>query len=109
MYSCSQLHNARWLTLANRICRLYISTEDPEENLQTMTNFIIFYFAPSWFDIKHHSSICNGPKNFFRNAQRLNELSSSVQTIVKPVLERNAYFAHVENVLLAMLVDDNQK
>ena len=56
LYSCGQVHNAPWLTLANRICRLYISTEDPEENLQTMTNFIIFYFAPSWFDIKHHSS-----------------------------------------------------
>ena len=45
LYSCGQLHNARWLTLANRICRLYISTEDPEENLQTMTKFIISYFT----------------------------------------------------------------
>ena len=32
-----------------------------------------------------------------------------VQEIALRVLERNAYFAHPENILLGMLADENQK
>ena len=31
--SPGNIHHARWLTRANRILRLYVSTKNPEENL----------------------------------------------------------------------------
>ena len=31
------INHSRWLTLANRVCRLYISTIDPNTNLQMIT------------------------------------------------------------------------
>ena len=39
--------------------------------------------------------------------QLLKLLPSAVTNIVKPYIARNAYFAHPENVLLAMMMDDD--
>jgi hypothetical protein len=39
--------------------------------------------------------------------QLLKYLSPAVNNIVKPYIVRNAYFAHPENVLLAMLTDED--
>jgi len=38
--------HSRWLTTVNRILRLYISTETPDENLITLTEFILKVYAP---------------------------------------------------------------
>ncbi|GBN90165.1 hypothetical protein AVEN_89842-1 [Araneus ventricosus] len=43
------LNSARWLTTANRILRLYISTSDPSNELITLVVFILRVYAPSWF------------------------------------------------------------
>lgn len=44
--------HSRWLTTANSILRLYVATENPSENLATLTEFIIKVYAPMWFRIK---------------------------------------------------------
>lgn len=41
-----KLSHARWLTTANRIVRLYISTPTPSENLVKIATFIIKVYAP---------------------------------------------------------------
>ena len=47
-----KLHNARWLTLANRILRLYVSTTNPSEQLYSLVHFVINLYAPAWFQVK---------------------------------------------------------
>ncbi|GBM15759.1 hypothetical protein AVEN_248553-1, partial [Araneus ventricosus] len=76
------LNLARWLTIANRILRLYISTSDPSNELITLVVFFLRVYAPSWFRIMVHDSIKDG-------ARHLNQL-----------------FAALENILLAMLTDE---
>ena len=43
---------SRWLTLANRVLRLYASTSTPSKNLKTLADFIVNLYVPTWFDIK---------------------------------------------------------
>lgn len=55
--SPGKLSHARWLTTANRILRLYISTDSPCETLQKLTEFIVEVYAYCWFTIKRNNKI----------------------------------------------------
>ena len=98
--------HSRWLTLAIRILRLYVSTENPSDNLKTLTTFIMRVYAPTWFSIKSRPSCVYGTMHFFKMVQSTKYLPQNLKNIVHPVLQRNAFFAHVENVILAMMCDD---
>lgn len=97
--------HSRWLTLANRVLRLYISTSIPSESLQTLATFIIKVYAPCWFSIKLHHSCTNGAQHVHESIKRSRYLSDSLKAVIDPVLQRNAYFAHCENILLSMIFD----
>ena len=43
------LHQARWLTLANRCLRLYVSTGELSSALIRTVRFILRQYAPGWF------------------------------------------------------------
>jgi DNA-binding protein YbaB len=103
------LCHSRWLTLACRICRLYVSTENVEKNLQLLTLFIVASYAPIWFHIKCKPHCMDGPKHLFSTMKSIKDLPQEITTSVKPYITRNAYFAHSENVLLAMLADPAQE
>ena len=49
-----KLHNARWLTLANRLLRLYVSTVNASKELCDIVYFILNLYAPAWFFLKQH-------------------------------------------------------
>ena len=102
------LNHSRWVTLANRVCRLYVSTSSPDDNLFTITHFIVTNYGPNWFAIKGSPRCTDGPKHVYTATQLLQELPDYVVAIVKPYVSRNAYFAHHENVLLCMLADDDK-
>ena len=38
--------------------------------------------------------------------QEVRDLPAKVQDVVKPVIQTNAFFAHLENLLLSMVMDD---
>lgn len=60
-----------------------------------------------WFNIKSEDSIVMGPKHLFEYIKLTREhTGKTIQDIIFPVIERNSYFAHPENILLTMLVDD---
>ena len=102
------LSHARFLTTANSILRYYISKRNPSDNLKLLSKFIVTVFAPTWFDIKSNSKFACGPRNFFSMIQRIREnIEEDDQKILLAVLNRNSYFAHSENILLAMLVDED--
>ncbi|GBN65266.1 hypothetical protein AVEN_200997-1 [Araneus ventricosus] len=56
------LNLARWLTIANRILRLYTSTSNPSNELITLVVFFLRVYALSLFRIKVHYSITDGAR-----------------------------------------------
>ena len=65
MKSPGKLHHARWLTLANRVLRLYVSTPNPCNKLHDLVKIIMNCYAPGWFYIKFHPFVKDGLKNFW--------------------------------------------
>lgn len=63
---------------------------------------------PVWFNIKKSKHFTDGPKHVFQAIQTSRYLSDDLLKIVNPVIQRNAFFAHPENLLLAMIVDDRE-
>jgi hypothetical protein len=99
------LCHSRWITTASRILRLYASMEYPSESLKEMSYFVIHVYAVSWFSIKIRPLCIHGPKNFFLMIKNSRYLANSLREIIDKVLQRNAFFAHQENILLAMIFD----
>ena len=72
--------------------------------------FLFFetYF-PTWFNIKRENKITDGAKSFFKLIERVRQFpTDKVKHISMTVLQRNAYFAHSENVILGMLAEDDE-
>ena len=102
------ISHSRWLTAANRMLRLYVSTCNPSENLKILVTYIIKVYAPVWFAIKSKSSCKFGTIHLWQTILRSRHLSENLKAIVDPVIQRNAYFGHPENILLCMLGDDRK-
>ena len=101
--------HSRWLTLARRILRYYTSEKEPTENLKILAKFCVKVYFPTWFQIKLKSSITDGPQNFFDAMQRIKNFSDHNTTEISlKVLQKNAFFSHQENILLAMLSDKDE-
>ncbi|KAK3924212.1 2,6-dihydroxypyridine 3-monooxygenase [Frankliniella fusca] len=99
------LSHARWLTTASRILRLYISSNDPNLALILLAGFVMKVYATAWFQIKREPFSFKGPEHVLRMVQNSRYLPERIKKVIDPVIERNAFFAHPENILLAMLVD----
>lgn len=100
-----KIFHARWLTRASRILRLYVSTNKPSNNLRTLATYVIKVYVPMWFNIKYYESAIYGSvllSNFIRSTQYL---PNNLRAVINPVVNTNSYFAHSENVLLAMFFD----
>ena len=103
---CHMSH-ARWLTTACRICRLDVSQDEPCEKLHLLTTFVVRHYGPIWFSIKNHPWCTDGSQHFFKIIKLMQPLPTAVKAVVWPVIQRNAYWAHHENVLLALLADSD--
>lgn len=103
------LHQARWLTLANRCLRLYVSTSEPSPALIRIVQFILRQHAPGWFRLREFSGISDGARNFHFLVQCSRTLSDADKQIAQKVLQTNGYWAHGENILVAMLADERQE
>ena len=55
---------------------------------------------------KYSISFDNGLKNVFITIELTRTVSEEVQDIVKSVIQRNAYFAHAENILVTVIHDE---
>lgn len=65
-------------------------------------------YAPIWFKIKSQPSCKDGARHLWLTIKLSRYLDDDLKAIIDPVIARNAYFAHPENLLLAMLTDDRQ-
>ena len=100
-----KMAHSRWLTTANRILRLYMATESPDESFIHIVNFIMEVYTTMWFLIKCNSSISNASQHLFQTIRRIRKLDIKTQRIVSPVVQRNRYLAHPENMLICMISD----
>ena len=73
-----------------------------------MTESLIKVYVPGWLQIKFNSKITDGPKNYLDILILVMGFPNKIlQDIAVVVLQRNAYFAHHENILLVMLTDND--
>lgn len=101
--------HSRWLTKASRLLRLYVTTNKPSKNLKILANYIMKVYTPMYFNIKYYNSVVYGSVLFYKFIRWTQYLDSNLREIVNIVVKENAYYAHSENVLLAMLFDDEKK
>ena len=106
MRSPGNLNHSRWLTTANRILRLYVATENPSDNLLCLAYFVMTVYAPMWLKIKTNPHVQTGAKHISETLKLVKKQNIRIQSIVMPVIERNAYFIHPENLLLLMIGDE---
>src|SRR5688572_20525060 len=102
------ISHSRWLTAANRVLRLYVAIDHPSENLKILVTYIMKVYAPVWFAIKKLSSCRYGTVHLWETIGKSRYLSQEIMSIIDPVIQRNAFFAHPENILLCMLGDDRK-
>lgn len=103
-----KIAHSRWLTMANRMLRLYVSTQNPSESLITLSEFIMKVYAPTWFEVKTSPWVKDAPKHLLGMIKKSAYLPKHLKEIVHNVIQRNGFFAHSENILLAML-QENRK
>ena len=109
---------ARWLTCASNILVYYMQAEEAEatydewKRLTLLVKTIVRVYGPSIFEIKQNWIFANGPVHFHNNIIRLRQLLEKHPTLfenVKKTLRFNAFFCHLENIVVGMLHVDDPK
>ena len=65
-------------------------------------------YIPAWFAFKKKSNFTDGSKRFFRILRSTQKLSDKTRNVVNKVLQRNAFCAHPEHILIAMIHEPEQ-
>ncbi|GBM35679.1 hypothetical protein AVEN_97879-1 [Araneus ventricosus] len=99
------LSHSRWLTTANRVLRLYLNIENPTVEHKILVSFILKSYIPVWFHIKKSKYFTNGPEHVFEVIESSRFLPENLLKVINPLIHRNAFFAHPENLPLNMIVD----
>ena len=100
--------HARWLTTAARDLRVYISTRKPSKAFCEIVSLLVKFYIPNFFTVKEHSHCQQGALNLFNMIKLSRDLLTASRTTVERVLQDNSYWAHPENILIAMLGDDRE-
>lgn len=103
------INHARWLTCANRILRLYISTARPTAKLKDIVKYLLTVYVPMWFKIRNNNSLDKGTRLLFETIRLTRYLPSKYLSVVDATISRNAYFALPENILVSMMTDQRRE
>ena len=105
--------HSRWLTFANRVCRMYASKHGFKgknlTNLKLLVEFIIGVYFPMWFEAKVKHSFINGPRLVLKQLELVRLQKKKVQDIVAPTIARSAWYSHSEAVLQTLLCSDDME
>lgn len=99
------LVHSRWLTTANRLLRLYVASDHPSPELTDLVTYVLKVYAPVWFNIKAFWWCTEGSRHVWKMVKYSRYLKPELREVVDEVIQRNAYFVHAENLLLAMVTD----
>lgn len=80
----------------------YIPMTNPSNELIQLLKFLLAYYMPLWFAVKKNSSFIDGLKYVTKAIETSRYFAKYLQ-IVDSVMKRKTFFAHLENLLLAML------
>ena len=70
----------------------------------------MYNYFPTFFEIKHKSSVSSGSQNLFNMLTRVKNFpDKKVSKIAVEVVRRNSFFAHPENVILGMLASPDSR
>lgn len=83
-----KITHSRWLTIANRILRLYVSSVKPSKNLRTLTQFVVKVYAPVWFEIKSKPTCRHGTLHLWSMIYKSRIFDSAIKNIIDPVIQR---------------------
>ena len=75
--------------------------------MKDIVHFILNFYAPMWFQIKQNWKFCDGAKNQFEAILLANNLPGTVLSIIKKYIQKNAFFAHPEAIIISMLCDED--
>ena len=101
--------HARWLTFACRLLRKGLSTKKPKRKLSKLLRFLMNFYVPAWFRIKFSPHCQSGAIHFHYMVELARDLEDGTREIVQKVLCDNPYFAHLENVVIALLADQREE
>lgn len=102
------LSHSRWHTTASRLLRKYASSPKPSANLCLLAEYVVKVYAPMHFNIKAKGFCTFGARHVADLITLTRFLPPRALKIIDPVIMRNAFFAHSENVILAMLDDERE-
>ena len=103
------LCHSRWLTLGCRILTYYVSQDKSNLTLLLLTELCIEVYFPTFFEVETKNLVADGPRNLFSKLRRVTQFSDKqVRDMALKVLRRNAFFAHSEHAIIAMLGDENK-
>lgn len=106
--SAGNLSTSRWYVTANRILRVYVSDPTPSFNLRTMARYVMSSYALILFDMKYKSSIVYAPIHLTNMILSSRWLPPNWLDIVRATIQRNAYYAHPEHIVLTMANDPDE-
>lgn len=88
--------------------RVYVSDPKPSSDLSNMAQYVMTSYAPILFKMKHKSSIVFGPSHLADMIVSSRWLPQNWLNIVRSTIQRNAYYAHPEHVVLEMTNDPDE-
>ena len=86
-----------------------MSEKKPSAKLKELISLIVNFYIPNYFNIKTHPTIQDGAPNLFFMLQLAKDLKPGSRATVERVLQGNSFFAHHENILIAMLRDESEE
>ena len=106
-----EMHSARWLKTASRIMRLFVQTKNPTEGLKRLVFVTLNWYGPTFFLVKKQWQIKYAALNFHQSivwAKQCFTVKKESDKAVK-IIQRNAFMAHSESVLLAGICHSDWK
>ena len=102
------INHSRWLTLAIRLMTLYTRKQRPSHGLKLIVTYIVQVYCPVWFMIKSKWKFTYGPLHLFSMMKLINTQSKEVQSVVKSVVQRNAFYAEPGVMVCSMLESEEE-
>ncbi|QQP39125.1 Uncharacterized protein FKW44_019910 [Caligus rogercresseyi] len=103
------IHNARWITTASTVMRLYIQTRNPPKELTRLVVMILNIYGPTFVNIKRKPHIKYASHHyFFALHQGRQHLTKEERDVVESSFKINSFSAHPEVILLGALFDPDK-
>ena len=105
--------HSRWLTTANRLCRIWISKHGLQgknlRNIRLIVEFIVGVYYSCWFNIKVKQSWVEGPRHILFQLQQVKSQQKPVVDVVLPVIQRSAWYAFSEMIIQTLLSSNDRE